>query len=541
MVNEKIFEVLDYSLEKLKKARYTFKDPGNQKIIYKPFFSSFSVRDMEVYSMYICNGGLITRDLNKDHVTPGRVEVRMGNYAAGGGRGSVDFVIPRDYNKTTALIELWQSSNDAFWECIDDLSCRNASAIGSKDRREKYTFFSKEDVHSFIAPEHKIDIDFSKLEFMLKDVSRSLLDDSLFSTSLAFKVNREGKYIVNSEGSKIFFDYMRYVVSLDVQAVDSAHNWIIPHSKTFYAVDAKLLPTRDQLMTAGEQLKKELFEKIKSPIQKNGTFPVIMDPMNHGVLWHEVIGHSLEGNSMQENHGLQYVGDSNSKISIFAGKIGHKVAPGFISVEDDPTIKDMDGYYPFDDEGVKAQKVSLIENGVLKNFLHSRSSAGFFKTKSNAHARSSGSYDPIARMSNLIIRSSNEVSLEQLQENLIKECERQNEPYGLMFIGSEGGLTVPKEAHFNTFPSKIFRVHRNGKMEQVRGIYVVGTPYTIMTNIIQTSDRYDQFRGICGSDSGWIPSVELAPDALIKSVEINRIPHESYPELKDPVIAKPKI
>lgn len=542
MVNQQIFEILDIGIEQLKKAKHSFKEPGKQKTTYKPFFSSISIRDLECYSLAISNGGLLIRDCNKDHGVVGRVEVRMGDYLDGGSMGSCEFPVPRDYHKNSALLEIWQASNDAFWQSIEDLSCRNLSAIGSQEQREKYIFFSKEKANRFIGPEHKIDVNLASLEEMLKEVSSSLLDKNIFSSAISFKVNREGKYMVNTEGSRIYFDYIRYFLSLGLEAVDPAHNWIIPHSRTIYARDSRELPNKDQLMNIGEELKKELRDKIKAPTQKNGSFPVIMDPKNHGVLWHEVIGHSLEGNSMQENYGLQYIDDSDNssnKISIFAGKIGHKVAPEFITIEDDPTLKEMDGYYPFDDEGVKSQRVCLIENGILRNYLHSRSSAAFFRKKSNGHARSSNVLDPIARMSNLIVKSKNEVSLEELKENLIKECEKQNEPYGLIFSDSEGGLTLPKEAQFKTFPSRVFRLYRNGKTEEVRGIYVVGTPHNLLNNIIQTSDRYEQFRGICGSDSGWIPSVELAPDALIKSVEINRIPEDSYDHLKQFVIPRP--
>ncbi len=537
MVNNKIFDVLDSSLEQVMKATHTFKNPSGQETIHTPFFSSVSLRDLETYHIEVANGGLVSRDFNPDHASHGRVEVRMGDYALGGGMGSASFGLPRDFDKYSSLLRIWESINEGFWECVDDFGSRNLSAIGSKNQREKYAFFSKEGANQFIGSEHKIDVDLPKLEDMLKQVSRNIIDKSLFKSEISFKVKREGKYLVNSEGSRLFFDYMRYSVCIDLESVDLERGIILPHSKVFYALNSNQLPTYETLMAAGEQVKKELADIIKSPIQKNGSFPVIMDSENHGVLWHEVIGHALEGHRMQDDENNIF----GSKSCIFLGKIGQKVAPDFISIEDDPTIANRDGFYPYDDEGVLAQKVCLIENGILRNYLHSRASAAFFKTSSNGHARSSAGNDPVARMSNLVIHSSNEVPFEQLKENLIKECERQKEPYGLLFSGASGGLTLPEEAQFQTYPSKIFRVYRDGKMEQVRGIYVVGTPYNIMKNIIQTSNAYSSFRGECGAESGWVPSEEVAPDALVKSVEVNRIPDESYSQLRDAVIPRPEI
>jgi predicted Zn-dependent protease len=543
MVNKVLLEILDANQKALQRAKYSFISPDKQKITYKPFFTSISLRDLEKYSIIISNGGVLTRDYNKDHGLSGRVEVRIGDYHLGGGIGSCDFILPRDYNKPSANIELWKASNDAFWECVEDLSCRNQSAIGSQNTREKYSFFSKEKSHKFIGKEYAIDLNLPELEEILKETSLKILDKNILGSTIAFNVNREGKYMLNSEGSRIYFDYIRYFLNLTLTGVDPVHNWVMNTSRTIYARDWREFPKKEQLIEIGEKLKKELRDKIKAPLQKNGSYPVIMDPKNHGVLWHEVIGHSLEGSSMQENYGLQYVDeDSNgsSKISIFSGKLGHKVAPSFISVEDNPTLRELDGYYPFDDEAVKSKRVCLIKDGILRNYLHCRSSAAYFQKKSNGHGRSAGIKDPVARMSNLIVRSSNQVSLENLKENLIKECEKQNEPYGLMFIDSEGGLSLPKEAQFSTFPSRVLRIYRNGREQEVRGIYLVGTPYSILRNIIQTSDRYEQFRGVCGADSGWIPSVEIAPDALVRSVEINKIPEDSYNSLKQPVIEMPK-
>ncbi len=534
MANPKIFEILEDGLKRAHKAKHVFESPGRQEIVHQPFFTSLSLRDTESYSINVNNGGLVSRNFSSDHGSHGRVETRMGDYTAGGGMGSDGFILSKDFNIPASLFNLWNAANIAFWDCVDDFGSRNLSVIGSKNKREKYSYFSCEEPQIFEGNETKIELDLPVLEDILKQVSRNLLNEHTFNTNLDFQVVKENKYLLNSEGSRIFFSSIRYNLVLGLEGHDP-ENRIIPHSKVFYARNFGELPNYEQLMNYGEKLRSELSDLLKSPIQKNGAFPVIMDPVNHGVLWHEVIGHALEAHRMKDDDSE----GMGSKTSIFAGKIGHKVAPGFISVEDDPTLENFDGYYPFDDEGVKAQKVCLIENGILKNYLHSRASAAYFDTKSNGHARSSNSNDPVARMSNLIVKSSNEVSIEQLKENLIKECERQKEPYGLMFFGSDGGLTMPEESHFETYPSRIFRLYRDGKMEQVRGIYVVGTPYHIMKNIIQTSNEYGLFRGVCGSESGWVPAVEKAPDALIKSLEINKIPDDSYQELKDSVVERP--
>ena len=100
---------------------------------------------------------------------------------------------------------------------------------------------------------------------------------------------------------------------------------------------------------------------------------------------------------------------------------------------------------------------------------------------------------------------------------------------------------MPTESHFETYPSKVIRVYRNGREELRRGIYVVGTPYQVISNIIQTSDCSDVASGTCGAESGWVPAAERAPHALIGSLEINEILKDKYEEMKEFAIPKFKL
>ena len=344
---------------------------------------------------------------------------------------------------------------------------------------------------------------------------------------------KENKHLVNSEGARIFSSFVRYLIDMRFSAIDN-RNKVIIHEHRFADVDLSTIPSYDELMKVGEETKKDLFEIIKAPIQGNGVYVVLMDQENHGILWHE-IGHALEAHRLQKRTKME------EKSTIFINKIGKKVAPCFISLYDDPTIETMDGHFLFDDEGVKAQRTELIKNGILKTFLHCRESAGYSQTQSNGHARAAIGQTPVARMANLIVESSNAVSYEQLKENLIKECERKNDEYGLIFKICGGGITLPTECHFETYPSKVYRLYRNGKEELRRGVYDLGTSHQIISNILQTSNEYRISHGSCGAESGYIPAAEKAPHALISSLEINEIPENKYEEMKDLAIPKFKI
>ncbi len=538
-MDKAIFNILHDGLKRAENARYTFVEPNRQRTSFKPFFSSLSLIDSISYELEISNGGIMHAGKNPSRNFHGRVEIRMGDYEKGGGTGSDTFSISQGLDLPSSSKEIWESLNSAFWSCVEDYGQRNLNAMGSRNKREKYVYFSREPKSGYIAETRDLAFDFPKVSDTLIEASRRLSEKmSLpFWTNIDFEAEKIDDYLVNSEGSVVFGSFLRYRTSLEVIALDSKNRYI-PHNKLFYSLRTSEIPTLNELMEQGEQLKQELFDIIKAPTQKNGTYPVIMCPKNHGVLWHEVIGHALEGHRMQED---EEDSDDEERVTLFLGKLGKKIGPKFISVTDDPTAIGKDGYYAYDSEGVKSQKVLLIENGILRNYLHSRASAGFFKKHSNGHARASSSNDPVARMSNLFVRSANEVSLEELKEELIKECRKQDEPYGLLFKDTQGGLTLPDECHFETYPSQVFRVHRNGNMERVRGIYVLGTPYQVMKNLIKTGKDYEEFRGYCGAESGWVPDTTTAPSALFNSIEINRIPDSSYGEIKKIVIPLPGV
>jgi hypothetical protein len=130
--------------------------------------------------------------------------------------------------------------------------------------------------------------------------------------------------------------------------------------------------------------------------------------------------------------------------------VGTKVLPDFLSVVFDPTERkvagvDLNGWYDYDDEGVKARPVLAVDKGVLKTFLMSRSPIQGFD-HSNGHGRRQPGLEVVSRQSNLIVHSSNAVSDARLRQMLIEEAKRQNKPYGLYFRDITGGFTTTARA-----------------------------------------------------------------------------------------------
>ena len=197
------------------------------------------------------------------------------------------------------------------------------------------------------------------------------------------------------------------------------------------------------------------------------------------------------------------------------------------------------GYYPFDDQGIPGQRVVLVENGVLKNFLLSRTPVKGFQN-SNGHGRASYGQAPIARMSNTIIESAKEYPQDRLKELLIEEVKRQNKPFGLIIRSMRGGETNTSSYNFQAFrgtPLVLYKVDpETGKETPVRDIEIVGTPLLSINKIVATGDDYAVFNGFCGAESGYVPVSTVAPSILVSEMEFQR---ESSRKEKLPLLPPP--
>jgi predicted Zn-dependent protease len=216
------------------------------------------------------------------------------------------------------------------------------------------------------------------------------------------------------------------------------------------------------------------------------------------------------------------------------------VLPEFISVVFDPTKRelageDLNGWYDFDDEGVRARPVTVIENGVLKTFLMSRSPVEGFD-RSNGHGRRQPGLEVVARQSNLIVESSRRVTEKELRAKLIEEVKRQGKPYGLHFADITGGFTTTGRRGvqaFKVIPLVVYRVYADGRPDElVRGADIVGTPLASFGKILATSDALEVFNGYCGAESGSVPVAAVSPALLVSEIEIEkRAKSQSRPPL----------
>jgi predicted Zn-dependent protease len=292
---------------------------------------------------------------------------------------------------------------------------------------------------------------------------------------------------------------------------------LLSNNKTEYSTVFEKFPDEKRLTVKVKELINELLDLRKAPLFEPYTGPAILEPEATGVLFHEAIGHRLEGDRMNDQ----------SEGQTFKDKIGQQILPPFISVYDDPTMKEFEGtpvngYYEYDDQGVKAQRVILVDKGVLKNYLMSRKPIKGFN-KSNGHGRAGIYGKPMSRMAVTYVKAENTVPFEELKRLLIEEVKKQNKPYGLIIKNIQGGSTNTSTfgyQAFNGVPRSVYRVYPDGREELVRGVEMVGTPLVTISKIIKASNEYGVFNGYCGAESGYIPVTAIAPYVLISEIEL---------------------
>ncbi|MBI5084265.1 MAG: TldD/PmbA family protein [Acidobacteria bacterium] len=343
----------------------------------------------------------------------------------------------------------------------------------------------------------------------------------ILSSEVSVSWRREIRTFLNSEGTRIQHgrSFCRISISASAKTYDGQD---LSTSESFETEDPARLPKDDVIAAAVNKVGADLVKLLRAQPADPYVGPAILSGRAAGVFFHEIFGHRIEGHRQRDE----------TEGQTFSNSIGKAVLPDFLSVVFDPTRRtlgatDLNGWYSFDDEGVAARRLPLVENGILKAFLMSRTPAAGFPN-SNGHGRRQPGLEVVSRQSNLFVESSKAVSDAELRKLLIAEVTRQNKPYGLFFEQVTGGYTTTRRAGLQAFtviPLVVYRVYPDGRPDElVRGADIVGTPLASFSRILATSDRPDIFNGYCGAESGSVPVAAISPALLVSEIEIQRKP-----------------
>jgi TldD protein len=334
--------------------------------------------------------------------------------------------------------------------------------------------------------------------------------------SLSLRGERFVATMVDTEGARLVHGrrHMRISVHLRGVAPDGDEVGVF---RALDVHDPERLPAKEELLAWADEALAELDARMKAPRGEPYSGPVILEGRAAGVFFHEVMGHRVEGHRQKR--------DDEGKT--FADHVGKPVLPAWVDVIDDPTIveaagEQLNGYYRWDDEGIAAAPAVLVDDGVFRGFLMSRSPIPGFP-ESNGHGRRSIGRSPVARMGNTMVTVSKSVSRDALREQLRAEVRSQGLTYGYLVDEIDGGFTMTGRVMpnaFNVRAANTWRIYADGRPdERIRGLDLVGTPFVAFSNLIAAGDDPQVFNGVCGAESGWVPVSAVSPSMLFRKLE----------------------
>ena len=493
-----------------------------------PYFLSYTVNDQDMIVIAGSFGGLLTDSAVKRRSAD--VTMRVGSpeldntHGQSRSSGMTSDILPLDGNAEATSRVLWEMTDRAYKRAAPAFMNVKTNTAVQAEEEDKSPDFSKEQPKVHVG-EKLTEPPFDRKQWeeevrRLSGAFRKYPD--VYYATVVLQVSNVNSRMVNSEGSEIATPgaSVRLVMEAQTRADDGMD---LLRVETFQAPATSGLPNEAELNKKIDKMALDLKALRSAPVAEPYAGPAILSGRAAAVFFHEVLGHRLEGHRQRDEEEGQ----------TFTKKVGQEVLPKFLSVTDDPTKKEIEGVklagtYEFDNEGVAAERVEVIQDGILKNFLMSRMPIKGFQT-SNGHGRSQPGLMPTGRQGNLIVTSTQTVPEAQLREKLIQEVKKQGKPYGLYFDDIQGGFTLTTRSlpqSFQVLPVIVYKVYADGRPDElVRGVDIVGTPLAALTRIMSTGDKEHVFNGVCGAESGSVPVSAAAPAMLFSEMEVQKQAH----------------
>ena len=498
-----------------------------------PYYVEYRIFDADEYSAEAAFGAL--RSDVRTRVRFVRVVVRIGDYKQdsyfGQGEGTID-LMPVDDDLVALRHQLWLATDRAYKSAAESLTAKQAQLKQFTIDQPVDDFAHADPVQS-IGPLAELQFDPAPWKKILQDASAVYKSDPLLETSesnLRFEAVNE--YFVNSEGTVVRSGRTLYDMGLSY-TTQASDGMSLARSKDYAVESMTELPTAEEFVAHATKLIGTLKELRDAPVvDEEYRGPVLFSADAAANVFGDLVGDNVLGRRPELGKNVRTTG-------AFATSYKTRVLPAFLSVVSDPTISSYQGHsllghYQIDDEGVRAQRVDVIDKGVLVNYLLGREPIRDFPV-SNGHARvaldarSAGAKSamaaPVPHNSNLIVTSSQPTPKDDLKKKLIELCQQRDLPY-CYYVETFGPKLTPR---------LLYKVSaKDGSEELVRG----GSFGELDTRALRTDlvaagdDVYADNRPTN------IPHSIVAPSILFDELEVKRanLNKEKLPEYPAPAV-----
>jgi len=492
--------------------------------LQRPYYIDYQVTELQDTTADATLGALRTDQTNIGRLV--RVVVRIGDYKQdsyfGEGMGAVE-VMPTDDQELALRRQLWLATDKAYKAALTGFTEKQA-ALKNVETENDLADFSQEKPSQSLRDLVKPELDLNKWKQMLRSTSDIFRNDPSLEGSNAYLSYRIlNRYFVNTEGTvtRSGRSVYSYVFAGSAQAddgmrIDRSHGWVVTR--------ADELPKQDEIQTEAKKLITTFAALKKAPlVEDDYRGPVLFSADAATSLFERLIVPNILGIRPDLGNPARTNGE-------FASYFKQRVLPDFFTVVDDPRAKELDhqglaGSYEVDDEGVAAQTVTVIDKGVLTNYLLGREPIRDFP-HSNGHGRTALAGSPRPSISNLIFKAGNGVPFAELKQKLIQMCKDQGRPYGY-YVETTGPQLSPR---------LLWRVYvSDGHMELVRGaVFKQLDTRALRSDVVAAgNDSYVYNR------AEPLPSAIVAPSILFGELEIQRAnrTREKLPQYPAPALS----
>ena len=493
-----------------------------------PYFLSYEITERKGMTTAAEFGALTYSSESHQRVLD--IDLRVGDYELDNTRqlrGQSNF-FSFGFNLAQAPVEddvdairalLWSETDKRYKQALEQLTTVQTDVQVTVEAEDKAGDFSREEPSQATEAERPIEVDIADWEQKVERYTEPFArHGNLYQARASFSATLETRRFVNSDGSEIKSSETLYRLSI-VANTKADDGMVLPLYKSYTALTPAALPDDATVQRDVAKMIDTLQALREAPLVDPYTGPAILSGQASGVFFHEILGHRLEGHRQKREDEGQ----------TFKKQLNERVLPANFSVHFDPTMNhhggsDLAGTYRFDNQGIKARRVTVIDKGILKGFLMSRSPIDGFPN-SNGHGRKQAGYRPVARQSNLIVEVADPLTGDQLKAALLAAIEAEGKPFGLRFEAIQGGFTTTGRFMpnaFNVTPLVVYRVYPDGREELVRGVDLIGTPLTTFSFVAAGDDQIAVFNGTCGAESGGVPVSAASPAILVSQIEVQK-------------------
>jgi len=519
------------------------------KSLEHPYFMEYRAEDTVSHGIGASLGALMESSDSAYRIPT--VRVRVGTYdfdntnhiyseAYGGSRYDPDR-LPLDDNYLVFREVYWLATDRAF-KTAEDAIARKRSSLKNMSLPDALPDFSKAPPAQLILPiERKpVAMEAWKKEIVKLSAVFGAYPEVL-SSGVEMQTSQSTNYVLNSEGTTLRIpEDLAYVrVAARGLAADGAE---VHDDRLFQAFEAVGLPAEEELARAAKEVAEYVTALTQAPAGEAYDGPVLFEAPAAAQLFGQLLGNNLKLTRKPVGDPGRVPAGVSSELE---NRVGSHILPDWMDVVDDSTQTEFGGHtllghYVYDVEGVAPRPVTLVEKGVLKTFLLTRTPVFKDFPGSNGHARFTGSFgDQAPGFGNLFIRASQTAPAAGMKQKLMDMCKERNKPFGILIrkLDSPGSAA---NAHALAAPLLAYRVYPDGREELVRSVQFHGVTTRSFKDIVSASDENYVLDLIDANPRGTFITTAsvIAPAVLFEELELAPVEEETP---KPPIVPPPTL